>query len=236
MHHRQVDSARVALLRDVLSSTPWLDNTRAFARALRSSVRTQSGLLLVGTPENEPWHLAAHLDDESRFAGIPELAPVLVRHHVPTGAPAHLSIGLERLESARNGEALFVVAATSAPEPMLDRIDDARHRGAVVLTMHSGDSDLRSLSHESLEIPRTGIAVPTTAAAMLSNALDGTARGALLTDIDATPDSFDIMGHLVSSAIGETALTSPTSHSRRAFRDRLGRLLDSISGAGNNVD
>ena len=51
----------------------------------------------MGTPEFEPWHLTAHLDDESRLSGIAALAPTLVRWSPPADAPPHLAIGLARL-------------------------------------------------------------------------------------------------------------------------------------------
>ncbi len=35
---------------------------------------TAWGHLLVGTPYDEPWHLAAHLDDGARYAQLPELS------------------------------------------------------------------------------------------------------------------------------------------------------------------
>src|SRR5437764_2491452 len=117
-HHGQVDADQVAALRALLAPTGWLERTRAFARALRSSARTPGGLLLVGTPGQEPWHLAAHLDEESRFAGLPELAPTLVRWAPPRDAPEHLRVGLHRLEAARRGEALFVVSPEAAPVPL----------------------------------------------------------------------------------------------------------------------
>ena len=88
------------LLRDVLSSTGWVDRTRGFARSLRRSTDHGDGLLLVGTPTHEPWHLAAHLDDESRYAGIPTLSPTLVRWSPPPGAPEHLA---HRARPARGG-------------------------------------------------------------------------------------------------------------------------------------
>jgi len=94
----------VATLRALLAPTGWLDRTRAFARGLRKATRTPGGLLLVGTPAEEPWHLTAHMDEESRLSGIPELMPTLVRWEVPAGAPPHLRVGLERLEAARRGE------------------------------------------------------------------------------------------------------------------------------------
>ncbi|MGH3328622.1 MAG: hypothetical protein ACRDPT_12640, partial [Streptomycetales bacterium] len=73
-----MDAARVAILREILAPTGWVDRTREFARALRASTSGPGGLLLVGTPDDEPWHLAAHLDDEARYAAIPELVPTLV--------------------------------------------------------------------------------------------------------------------------------------------------------------
>ena len=67
-----MDAVRVALLREVLAGTEWLGATRRFAGALRGSVVSHGGgLLLVGTPEFEPWHLAAHLVDEVLLRGGP---------------------------------------------------------------------------------------------------------------------------------------------------------------------
>ncbi|MZE77153.1 hypothetical protein GTY57_09025, partial [Streptomyces sp. SID5475] len=78
-----MDAVRVALLRDVLAGTAWLDATRWFAGALRRSVDPRGGgLLLVGSAGYEPWHLAAHLDDEAARSGLPQLSPTLVRHRV----------------------------------------------------------------------------------------------------------------------------------------------------------
>ena len=98
--HVPVDSERVHALRDLLGSSGWVERTRAFASTLRRSSSTPGGLLLVGTPTDEPWHLAAHLDDESRLSGVPELSPTLVRWAPPPQAPPHLSVTLARLEAA----------------------------------------------------------------------------------------------------------------------------------------
>src|SRR5262245_25033411 len=140
-----MDAARIAVLRELLATSGWVERTQSFAGSLRSSTRQPGGLLLVGTPTEEPWHLAAHLDDESRFAGIPELAPTLVRWQPPQGAPAHLSVGLERIEAAARGETLFVVAPDAAPDMLLERVADARKSGATVLALDSGDEDLEDL-------------------------------------------------------------------------------------------
>src|SRR5690242_8102019 len=174
-HHGRVDADQVAALYTLLAPTGWLERTRAFARALRSGARTPGGLLLVGTPDEEPWHLAAHLDEESRFAGLPELAPTLVRWAPPPGAPAHLSVGLARLEEARRGESLLVVSPQAAPDPLLERVSDARKSGATILALDRGDRELESLAHEALAVEQ------------------------------AAPLSFDAAQHLVSAAAGERA-------------------------------
>jgi hypothetical protein len=107
----------------------------------------------VGTPDYEPWHMTAHLDDESRLSGVAELAPTLVRWSPPPDAPPHLSVGLARLEAARRGETLFVVAEEIAPVPLLERINDARKTGATILALDGDDPELDALAHEALTVP-----------------------------------------------------------------------------------
>lgn len=206
-----MDAAAVALLREVLASTVWVDRTRDFARSLRRSTTQPHGVLLVGTPDHEPWHLAAHLDDESRWSGAVELAPTLVRWSPPIGAPAHLAIGLQRIEAARRGESLLVVAAETVPPQLLERISDARRTGATVFALDTGDRDLQGLAHDVITAP-----------------VD-TGPGATWTGgTDAPGVSLDAVQHLVSVAVGESGL-DPLGH-RRGLRDRLARLLDAVSG------
>jgi hypothetical protein len=168
-----MNADQVAALRMLLGPTGWLERASAFARAMRGSARTPGGLLLLGTPEDEPWHLAAHLDEESRFAGIPELAPTLVRWAPPAGAPRHLSVGLARLDEARRGESLLVVTPRAAPDPLLERVSDARKSGATILTLDRGDRRLQEMAHEALAVEA------------------------------AAPLTFDAAQHLVSAAAGE---------------------------------
>ncbi|CAM5397740.1 hypothetical protein STENM36S_05175 [Streptomyces tendae] len=131
-----MDAVRVALLREVLAGTEWLGATRRFAGALRGSVVPHGGgLLLVGTPGFEPWHLAAHLVDEAAWSGTPELAPTLVRHDARPSDPAHLAVGLGRLAAARRGETLLVVTPDDPGAPLLERVHDARRAGATVLAL-----------------------------------------------------------------------------------------------------
>ncbi len=203
-HDGAMDPQQVAALRELLSTTSWLNRTRSFAQTIRRSTTTPSGLLLVGTPDEEPWHLTAHLSDEARLSGIPELAPTLVRWQVPDGAPAHLSVTLQRLEAATRGETLLVVAEESAPEALLERAWDARKLGATVLSLDGGDTELQGVAHESLTVVTNDLAVPGV--------------------------SFDTVQHLVSAAAGETGPDGSPAGGRRGFRDRLGHLLDVVSG------
>ncbi|MGW5678056.1 hypothetical protein ACWEV4_23755 [Streptomyces sp. NPDC003860] len=148
-----MDAVRVALLREVLAGTHWPAAARRFAGVLRSSVVPRGGgLLLVGTAEYEPWHLAAHLVDEAAWSGRPELTPTLVRHDTRPGAPPHLAVGLDRLHGVRRGETLLLVAPAGPGGALLERVHDARRGGATVLALDGGDADVRGLAHEHLSV------------------------------------------------------------------------------------
>lgn len=177
-HDGPVDAEQVAELRAVLAPSGWLERTAVLARALRRP-RTPGGLLVVGTPGDEPWHLTAHLDQESRLSGAPGLSPTLVRWAPPPDAPPHLRVTMRRLEQAERGETVLVVGTGLAPAPLLERVSDARKR-ATVLALDQGDPELELLAHEALTVE------------------PGTA-----------PVSFDGAQHLVSSAAGEAAELTP---------------------------
>lgn len=132
-----MDAVRVEVVRELLAGSEWPELTRSFAGSLRGAVRRgpAGGLLLVGSGGYEPWHMAAHLDDEAAWSGLPELSPTLVRHRVPQGAPPHLAVGTARLEAARRGETVLVVTPERAEAGLLERVDDARRSGATVLAM-----------------------------------------------------------------------------------------------------
>ena len=215
---RTVDADRTRALMELLAGTGWVDAARGFAGGLRRSALTSSGeLLLVGTPNFEPWHFAAHLTDEAQFAGLPELAPVLVRWQVPPGASSHLAVPLQRLELAGRGETLLVVTDEAAPVPLLERAWDARKAGATVLALDAGNDELAGVAHDALELPA------------------------------AAPEllSFDTAQHIVSVATGEAPAGSSAARSGsgqpgvvgaagqgagQRMRGRLAKLLDRISG------
>ncbi|KQV05805.1 MULTISPECIES: hypothetical protein [unclassified Kitasatospora] len=189
-----MDPVRVSALRERLAGTGWPESALVFAGALRRSVgrRTARGLLLVGTEAYEPWHLAAHLDEEATRSGVPRLAPTLLRHRVEPGDPAHLSYGLRGLTEARRGATVLLVAPASAEAGLLERVQDARRGGATVLALDTGDPELAELAHERLTVPA------------------------------AEPEPFDLVQHLVSSAAGapssrlarlaERLMGSPVAH------------------------
>lgn len=212
-----MNTAQVEALRTLLASSGWLERTRYFATALRGRSRTPHGLLIVGTPTVEPWHMTAHLADESRLAGLPELAPTLVRWASPPDAPPHLRVGIERIQQAGRSETLLVVGSDPAPDVLLERIADARKAGAAIFALDCGDDELDSLAHESL---------------------------AVRPDLD--PVSFDGAQHLVTLAVGEQDCPGAGPRSRPArvgergqpgqlrlgdVRGKLARLLNAVSGS-----
>src|SRR4051794_30262694 len=147
-----MDLGRLAALASELRRCPWWDDARSLGRTARTSAERTSDLLVVGTPDEEPWHLVAHLADASRLATGPGVSPTLVRWRIPAGAPAHLSVGIDRLADVRRST-LLVVASDTAPAGLLQRVSDARYRGATVLTLGSDDGALADLAHEAVLLP-----------------------------------------------------------------------------------
>lgn len=228
-----MDAVRVALLREVLAGTEWPAATRRFAGSLRSSVVPHGGgLLLVGIEEYEPWHLAAHLVDEAAWSGQPELTPTLVRHRVRPGDPAHLAVGLGRLEVAGRGETLLVVAPERPDAGLLERVHDARRAGATVLSLDGGDAEVRALSHDALTVRAPGTGLGTglgTERGTQCGSVPGGGAGVGAPVRDGSGDGVDLdtVQHLVSAAAGENSLPGPRG--RRRFRDRLSWLADQLT-------
>jgi hypothetical protein len=204
-----MNADQVAALRELLAPTGWLARTSAFARALRRSARTPHGLLVVGTAEDEPWHMTAHLADESRFAGVPELMPTLIRWAPEADAPAHLSVGLDRLRAVTRTETLLVVSQQVASPALLERVQDARRAGGTVFALDQHDPELDQLAHESLPVSPA-----------------------------AAPVSFDGAQHLVTAAVAappeHRGAASLRAVSDSRLRSRLARLLDAVSGPASD--
>ncbi|GAA2756561.1 hypothetical protein GCM10009872_19210 [Actinopolymorpha rutila] len=231
------------MLRDLLADTRWWDRTRAFGAALRTSTRSPGGLLLVGPPAAEPWHLTAHLDDEARYAELPELSPTLVRWNPPPNAPRHLSVGLDRLAAARRGESLLVVAET-APESLLERVHDVRRAGATIFALDTGRTELAGLAHEILSVDSTitdTVPVDDGTFGFPPDDPTGAANSeSAWKSPTGSPVSFDSAQHLLSIAAAESAsgprdaggtrAASAGSTDGKGMRSRLARLLDLISG------
>ncbi|WP_327676504.1 hypothetical protein [Kitasatospora sp. NBC_00458] len=236
-----MDAVRVSALRERLTGTGWLEAVGGFAGELRHAVsrRGADGLLLVGTEGYEPWHLAAHLEDEAAWSDVPRLAPTLLRHRVPDRAPAHLAHGLRRLTEAGRGVTVLVVAPTSAGVPLLERVHDARRNGATVLALDGaecggaggggtggrGGPGKRGGPGGRLGPGRTdgAGAVGRTDGAGGDGLADlaGLAHGRLSVGT-AAEEPFDLAQHLVSAAAGEAP-------ARRSALDRLAALAGRLT-------
>lgn len=227
VHYGGMDANQVATLRTLLAPTGWLERTREFAQGLRSATRLRGGLMVFGTPDDEPWHLTAHLDEESRLAGIPELMPTLIRWDPPQEAPSHLRVGLERLAAARRGETLFVVTPATAPVPLLERVSDARRTGATIFALDQGDPELDALAHEALTVRDLSFG----AAQHLVTAACGD-----LGEADrASVREYNVAGEYGLAARKLAAVGIRTQMPRstsgvRGLRDRVARILDAVSG------
>jgi hypothetical protein len=213
-----MDLARARFLVDVLAPSGSLERIREFAASLRQSTRREGELLVVGTPGFEPWHFTAHMADEARWARLPELEPTLVRWSVPPSAPSHLSVPLERLEAARRGETLMVVTIEQAPDPLLERVADARKVGATILTMDSGDPDLADLAHDALVLPQ-GVEAGNAGRDTEQDDIEETSAG-----LESPLVTFELGQHIVPVAAGDQGSAG------RRKQSRLARFLDVIAG------
>jgi hypothetical protein len=166
-----MESSHIQRFRRLLRELRLDDASVEFAEALGSEESARSdSLLVVGTPECEPWHFVAHLADEARASGRLDLVPTWIRWAPPRSAPGHLSISVNRLAEVRRGDTILVIAPNNASEQLLDRVSDAKDQGGRVLSLHRDDRDLAGLAHEALLVPAT-----------------------------APPETFDVVQHLVAN-------------------------------------
>jgi hypothetical protein len=228
-----MDANQVATLRALLAPTGWLERTRVFAQGMRSATRLRGGLMVIGTPDEEPWHLTAHLDEESRLAGIPELMPTLVRWNPPPEAPAHLRVGLSRLEATRRGETLFVISPDTAPVPLLERVNDARRTGATIFALDQGDPELDSLAHEALTVENVSFGA---AQHLVSAACGDLGENEMREYSVAGQFGLATASRLASGSADGNGYHVPYQGNGRyrpgvrGLRDRVARLLDTVSG------
>ena len=140
-------------LRRQLARSGWWESARRFAGAVRGAGHEPGRLLLLGSRDAEPWHLVAHLTEAAHRAGHPALAPTLVRHHVPDGAPAHLASGLDTLTAAGRGTTVLTASTVPLDDDLLERLADAGRRGARLYSVHAGDPGLAGLARAELAEP-----------------------------------------------------------------------------------
>lgn len=127
-------------------------NVADFADDLHRAPQEAGGLLVVGTPDDEPWHFVAHLADEAGRWGAVRLVPTWLRWQAPAGAPAHLAVTVDRLGSAGRNETVLVVGDRPGQPQLLERVVDARRRGATIMAVHAGDGEIEELAHEAVTV------------------------------------------------------------------------------------
>jgi hypothetical protein len=125
-------------------------DARLFSATLGGRDERSTQLFVIGDPDFEPWHFTAHLGEQASRYGRMDLVPTLLRWRVPPGAPSHLAVSADALmSSSRNQTVLVINPCGGAPE-LLERIADAKHQGARIMTIHRGQPELMELSHETL--------------------------------------------------------------------------------------
>lgn len=229
-----MNTAQVEALRALLAPTGWLERTGQFAAGLRRRATTSRGLLIVGTPASEPWHMTAHLADEFRLAGLPDLAPTLVRWTPPPGAPAHLSVGIDRLVQVGRTETLLVVSPESAPAELLERVADARRAGTAIFALDRGDRELDEMAHESLSILPAQAPVSFGAAQHLVSAAMGDRRQRRGGPVSSSPPGDGWDGDR-SRSVREWPAGAGQRPAGAGLRGQLARLLDAISGPADQA-
>jgi hypothetical protein len=130
------------------SGAGWTRRAWELGQQLRPASESAGQLYVVGTPQNDAWHVAAHLDDEARFTGLTALRPRLLRWRPPADAPPHLRLGVDELRRGGHGRAVLVVAPDPLAEDQLERLADARRAGATLMALTSSDDELAGLAHE----------------------------------------------------------------------------------------
>lgn len=164
----------------------WLSRAWDLGQHLRPASASAGQLFVVGTETFDPWHLSAHLADEARLCGLPSMRPTLLRWRPPQSAPPHLAHTVAELVEAGRHKAVLVVAPNPVSPEMLERLSDARRRGASLLAVTAGQRELNELAHDAVTIP-----------------------GNVGSD-DLTGDDFSLATHLVTVSAGTKARSRRT--------------------------
>jgi hypothetical protein len=182
----------------------WLGHAWDLGQSLRPVSDGSGQLFVVGTASYDPWHVTAHLDDEARLRGLQSLRPILLRFRPPAAAPPHLQHSIAELSDAGRGHTLLVTAPDAMNDEILQRLSDARRRGASLFAIATGDShDLTSLAHDSVTTP------------------DNPANGGPADD----PDPFAIATHLVAVSAGTQDESADSLRNRGLFGRRRARSV-----------
>ena len=128
------------------SSSGWTRRAWELGQQLRPASSDAGRLFVVGTPAHDAWHVAAHLDDEATFSGVPALRPTLLRWQPPVAGPAHLRVSVDELRRSGRGRAVLVVAPDALADTELERLADARRAGATLLAVSSAHQDVDELA------------------------------------------------------------------------------------------
>ena len=131
---------------------PFGAETYRFARKLGERPTSSQRLFVIGTPDFEPWHFVAHLGEQAGRCGRKDLVPTLMRWEVPSDAPRHLSVGVDRVSEASRQDTFLVIAPGGENPELLERVTDAKRVGSRILSMHRSQVDLADLSHETLSV------------------------------------------------------------------------------------
>ena len=115
---------------------------RLFARTLGDRQDRSTDLFVVGIPRFEPWHFCAHLGEQAARYGRADLVPTLLRWSGPPGAQSHLAVSVDTLASASRNQTVLVIHPFGDAPKLWERVADARHHGARVMTLHRGHPDL----------------------------------------------------------------------------------------------
>ncbi len=107
---------------------------------MRDARRDSGRLLLVGHPDDAPWHLTAHLEMLARYRNLPHLTPTLLE---PDG-----------LSEVTSADTVLFVSELAAPERVLDGLQDARRRGSSIFGLVAEDDELAGVAAECVSLGR----------------------------------------------------------------------------------